>query len=456
MAPLRQRILSLVQHRHFVPFCIIAATVARLVWIAFVHPPQVSDFKWYYERAANLASGEGYNWNRAPTAYWPVGYPGFLGGVFYVFGVSPVVGQITNVLLSIATILLSYRLSKDIFHSEIAARITVVLMSLHLNQIAFNSLLCSEVWFTFLLMLGAVLFVAARGRYSFIALSGLCWGLGTLTKPQLIFLPLVFLLVFFSSKMDFLKSAAVVYAMVALCLMPWAIRNRKVSGELVLSTNGGIVLMQGNNPYATGTHIWNDDVAALLGDMREPLSGGARAEVARANRARQVGTAYIKQHPWRTMALWPRKLMYAYRSDVDALFYSMGEIQPRGRGLSLLYAGLRVIAELYYFLIVALAALSWKAVGEGVPREYKLGLYVVLYFSAICVAFIAIARYHYPMMPWICIYSGIGGSVLLGAWSKQTTIPAEGVRLAGVPPLAPEGQKAYAARVGVYGKSVIS
>ncbi len=422
MASFRQKILSLIRHRHFVLFCILAATALRLIWIAFVHPPQVSDFEWYYERAVSVASGHGYTWNGVPTAYWPVGYPGFLAAVFYFFGTSPMVGQITNVFLSVATILLSYRLSKEIFHSEIAARITVLLMSLHLNQIAFNSLLCSEVWFTFLLMLGAVLLVGARGRYSFIALSGICWGLGTLTKPQLIFLPLLFLLVFFSNRIAFVKSAAVVYTMVALCLIPWALRNHRVFGELLLSTNGGIVLMQGNNPYATGTHIWNDDVAALLGDLSEPQQGVAATEVARANRARQVGAAYIKQHPLRTVALWPRKLMYAYRSDVDALFYSMGEMQPTGRGLSLLYTGLRISAELYYFLIVGLAVLSWKTLSERAPKAYRLGLYVVVYFSVICVVFIAIARYHYPVMPWISIYSGVGASVLLGAWAKH---PAE-------------------------------
>jgi 4-amino-4-deoxy-L-arabinose transferase-like glycosyltransferase len=451
MTRAQQRFLSLVQHRHFILFCILAATILRIAWIAFVHPAQVSDFKWYYERAVSIATGHGYAVDGRPTAYWPVGYPGFLGVVFYFFGTSPIVGLITNVLLSVATILLSYRLSKQIFHSETAARITVLLMSFHLNQIAFNSLLCSEVWFTFLLMLGAVLFVAARGRYSFLALSGICWGLGTLTKPQLIFLPVVFLLVFFSSRVNFLKSAVVVYAMLALCLIPWALRNQRVLGDPLLSTNGGIVLMQGNNPYATGTHIWNDDLGRLIGETPEFSSQdhyGGRTEVERADRARKVGTAYIRQHPGRTIALWPKKLMYAYRSDVDGFFYSLGMMQPMSRGINLVYTALRILAELYYFAVLGLAVISWNAVTKGAPREYKLGLSVVLYFSAICVVFIAIARYHYPMMPWISIYSGIGGSVLLGAWSKRPAPTVEDATFSGVPPVGTQGQRSYAASVG--------
>jgi 4-amino-4-deoxy-L-arabinose transferase-like glycosyltransferase len=448
MIRLQQRILAVVQHRHFVLFCILAATFLRIAWIAFVHPTQVSDFKWYYERAVSIATGHGYTVNGKPTAYWPVGYPGFLGVVFSIFGTSPMVGLITNVVLSVTTILLSYRLSKQIFNSETAARVTVLLMSFHLNQIAFNSLLCSEVWFTFLLMLGAVLFVAARGRYSFLAFSGICWGLGTLTKPQLIFLPVVFLLVFFSSKVNFAKSAVVVYAMMALCLIPWALRNQRVLGELLLSTNGGIVLMQGNNPYATGTHIWNDDVDGLLGDLRQGENGVEPNEVARASRARQVGATYIKQHPLRSVALWPKKLMYAYRSDVDAFFYSLGTMQPMSRPVNLIYTGLRILAELYYFVVLALAVISWKAITKSTPREYKLGLSVVLYFSAICVVFIAIARYHYPMMPWISIYSGIGASVLLGAWSKRPAATVGDATFLGVPAVEVQGHRSYAASAG--------
>lgn len=417
MSIVRQYFLRFAQSRHFILTCVVAAALLRIGWIAFVHPPQVSDFAWYYGRAASIANGQGYSFDGLPTAYWPVGYPAFLGAIFYLLGTAPLVGQLANVGLSVATIVLSYRVSKRMFHSEIAARLTVLLLTFHLNQIAFNSLLCSEIWFTFLLMLGAAVFLSARGRYSLLALSGICWGLGTLTKPQLIFLPLIFLLVSFTTKIDFLKSASVVYAMLALCLIPWAARNQQVMGEALLSTNGGIVLMQGNNPYATGTHIWNDDLAALIGEDsefgRQDHYGGA-AEVTRAERARKIATAYIAEHPVRAVALWPRKLMYAYRSDVDGFYYSLGQMEPMSRGVKYFYVGLRVLAEFYYLAMLALALAALTLIRKASPREHKLGLYVILYFSAICVVFIAIARYHFPIIPFIAIYSGVGAALLLG------------------------------------------
>jgi 4-amino-4-deoxy-L-arabinose transferase-like glycosyltransferase len=422
MAAIKQRLLEVIQHRHFVLVCVLAGIAARVLWVGLVHPAQVLDFKWYYDRAASIANGDGYAVNRFPTAYWPVGYPGFLGVLFYVFGASVFAGQIANIVLSAATILLVYRLGQQIFHSETAARITVFILCFYPNQIAYNSLLCTEIWFTFLLILGAVLFVAAHGRVGLLVLSGLCWGLATLTKPQFVFLPAIFLLVFHINKKILVKSAVVIYLMIFVSIAPWLVRNQRVMGKPVLSTNGGIVLMQGNNPFATGTYVWNDQIESLLWDQRQGDLGGGANEVARDERARTIGEEYIKRHVKRTLLLWPKKLMYAYRSDVDGFYYSLGMIQAPTNALKFLLVGLRVFAELYYFAILALAAISLKVILGAGTRQFTMGLFVTLYFTGICLVFYGIARYHFPNMPWIAMYAGVGGSLVLGAWRKPSSI----------------------------------
>jgi 4-amino-4-deoxy-L-arabinose transferase-like glycosyltransferase len=419
MASIKQKLLEIIQLRHFVLVCVLAGVVIRVVWIGLVHPPQVVDFKWYYERAVSIASGDGYAVNRFPTAYWPVGYAGFLGALFYVFGTSALVGQLANVILSAATILLVYRLTQQIFQSETAARITVFILCFYPNQIAYNSLLCTEIWFSCLLILGALLLICARGRLWLLALCGLAWGLATLTKPQFIFLPAIFLLVFYANKRLLLKSAMVVYATILICVAPWLLRNERVFGKPLISTNGGIVLMQGNNPYATGTYVWNDKIEALLGDLRNGDLGGGADEVARDARARAIGEDYIRHHVERTVLLWPKKLMYGYRSDVDGFYYSMGMIQAPTNALKFLYVGLKAFAELYYLAVLALAAISLKLVLGSHTRPFAMGLFVTLYFTAICIVFYGLARYHFPTMPWIAMYAGIGGSHLLGAWRNS-------------------------------------
>lgn len=171
--------------------------------------------------------------------------------------------------------------------------------------------------------------------------------------------------------------------------------------------------MISNNPYATGKHIWDDNVDGLLGDLRQGDSDMHVNEVAREERARQIGLAYIREHPGRTLLLWPKKLEYMYRSDIEGLFYTMGMIEAPGRALKIIYLGLRAFAETYYVAILALAFFSWRVVLRGKSTGYKMGLYVALYFTAVCLVFHGNARYHFPIMPWIAMYAGIGGSLLL-------------------------------------------
>jgi 4-amino-4-deoxy-L-arabinose transferase-like glycosyltransferase len=321
-----------------------------------------------------------------------------------------------------ASIVLTYILSVEIFKVESASRIALCILCFYPSHIAFSSLLATEMFFVFLFLLGAVLFIRASGRVGFLILAGLSWGLATLTKPQFIFVPLIFLIVFSNNLKTFVKSTAVVFLALLACITPWMIRNHTVFGRFVLSTNGGIVLMQGNNPYATGKHIWDENIESLLGELH--TTNGVMwdsKEMAREERARQIGMSYIKNHPVRTVLLWPKKLFYLYRSDVDGFYYSMGMMPESSAGLRYVYLGLRIFAELYYFLIIVLAAIGITTILRSGIRSQRLGIYIILYFTAICLVFFGNARYHFPVMPWLAIYAGIGGASILGVRSESNS-----------------------------------
>jgi 4-amino-4-deoxy-L-arabinose transferase-like glycosyltransferase len=405
---------NVIGHRLFIPICLLLGVFLRIIWIWLVNPDQVSDFLWTENRAESIASGQGYAVNGIPTAYWPAGYAGFLGLIFRVFGPSVLLAKLINIAFYIASIVLTYILSVEIFKVESAGRIALCILSFYPSHIAFSSLLATEMFFVFLFLLGAVLFIRASGRVGFLILAGLSWGLATLTKPQFIFVPLIFLIVFSNNVKTFVKSTAVVFLALLACITPWMIRNHIVFGRFVLSTNGGIVLMQGNNPYATGKHIWDENIESLLGELH--TTNGVMwdsKEMAREERARQIGMSYIKNHPVRTVLLWPKKLFYLYRSDVDGFYYSMG-MMPLSARMQYVYLGLRIFAELYYFLIIVLAAIGITTILRSRIRSQLLGIYVMLYFTAICLVFFGNARYHYPVMPWLAMYAGIGGASILG------------------------------------------
>jgi 4-amino-4-deoxy-L-arabinose transferase-like glycosyltransferase len=421
----RERFAALIGHRYFVPASLVSAALVRLLWISVVHVPQTVDWLWYYQSAVSIARGHGYSFNGIPTAFWPVGYPGFLAGIFYLVGPHVFAGQIANIAECLGTILLTYHFIKTVFHSETAARIAVLILSFHPNNIAYTSLLTADMFLTLLLMAGAVLFVSARGRWGFFILSGLVWGLATLTKPQAIVVPAIFLFAFRGEKQSILKLGTVLYLMVLFVIAPWMARNYRVFGVPVLSTNGGITLLFGNNPFATGrTPAFGgpNDPLALLGDLdprdpRQPFDPKELfdgREVARDDRARQLALDYIKHHPARVVALWPRKFVVLYRSDVDGFYYTLGLKNDLGQKTRIVYVGLEVIAELYYLVMILLFVFSLPVVLRSGRMSYAIGLLVCLYFTLLYVVFIGDPRYHLTLVPWIAMYSGIGAAILLG------------------------------------------
>ena len=410
----RAKLTRILEYRHFVFVCLLCAALVRVLWLALVPAVQAYDWLWYFQRGVDIAGGRGYAVEGIPTAYWPVGYPAFLGGVFYLFGPHVVAGQAANILEVLGTILCVYYFVRKVFHSETAARISALVLAFHPNNIAYTSLLTADMFLAFLLVLGAMVFISANGRSGFWILSGLVWGLAALTKPQSIVVPAIFLLVFLADKKLLLHAGALIYLMIFAVLAPWIARNDRVLGKPVLSNNGGITLMIGNNPYARGRQLWDANVISLLGNLgadEDHMFDGQ--EVARDARARHVAIDYILHHPARVLALWPRKLVALYLSDVEGFYYTIGMMNGLSGKMRALYVGLRVIGEGYYFLMLLLVGVSLRGILRRGSLVYGVGLLVCLYFTMVYMLFIGDPRYHFALMPWIAMYSGIGAAALI-------------------------------------------
>jgi hypothetical protein len=429
--PWRNMLNRIIAHRHFILACLFLATVIRLLWIWWwLDAEQVLDFMWYQLFARNIADGKGYTLNGIPTGYWPIGYPGLLGIIFYVVGESVLVAKVMNVILYILTIFLTYCLSQRLFQHEYAARVTVCLLCFYPNHIAYTALLSSEILFVFLVALSAFAFVAARGRAGFLMLSGMFWGLAALTKPQALMLPFLFLLFFSRSVRSFVRSSVLVYCMVLITVSPWLIRNHSVFGAYTLAHTGGINLLDGNNPYNdTGGGGFDDKVNALLGDLQTvPLQHMFDGkEVERDTRARNIALDYMIHNPGRVFALLPRKLLVLFRNDSEGIAYSMGPVvsmmpSPEGverRPLRKLAADeapkstLVRFSQLYYFFLIVLFAISLPIVLKLPIRPQHIGLAIIVSLTLVYLVLFANPRYHFSMMPWVAIYSGLGAQALL-------------------------------------------
>src|SRR5712691_11157796 len=130
-------LLSALSSPFFVPVCFGLYLLARLAVILFVPIEQQSDQLWYYNRAVAIAAGQGYSERGILTAFWPVGWPGFMGLLFRLSGSSPFIAQIANLGFAGATFFLALGLGSAIFADKIVGRLAALILTFYPNQIAY-------------------------------------------------------------------------------------------------------------------------------------------------------------------------------------------------------------------------------------------------------------------------------------------------------------------------------
>jgi len=117
--------------------------------------------------------------------------------------------------------------------------------------------------------------------------------------------------------------------------------------------------------------------------------------------------------------------MVTYLSDVDGIYYSLGMVKNRSGPFEAAYLGMRIFAEGYYFVVLALFLFAIPIIVRSNFTGYRIGLYLVLYFTFVYLVYFGNARYHFALMPWIVIYAGIGAERLLKNGWRGETVGAE-------------------------------
>ncbi len=397
----------------YFPTVVALAFAIRLCWILIFHPNPVSDFAFYFHSGESIARGHGYSHNGgSPTAYFPVGYPLFLGMLFRVAGVSVTVAQMANLFLSAATLSLVYRIARDLFKSELAGRLSLLFLAVYPDNIAYASLVGVETLYLFLLFLGVALLlpcvsVKGRVRPGRLLAAGLVFGFATLVKAQTLLLPGFLLLLFpqFSweriSIVNRLKTVAILYVALIVVLFPWVIRNHGLYKDFVFSNNDGLNLYIGNGPEANGTFVtipWFN-----VGD-----DTWKEYEVNQIARSEAID--YIKTHPLQTLNLMPKKLIALFDSG-DGVYWNIEGIGSESIWTQYVLTLVDQINATYelvviFLFIVSLAFGCWRRLRHGKGFGWPLvGIVVIFYFIGIFLVYFGAARFHFPIIPWMTIYS---------------------------------------------------
>lgn len=233
--------------------CLWSLAIALVfIFIRAPHPWGWEGLDHYHDLGLLLARGESF-----PTTDVPWGYAYFLAPFYRLFGDRPWIPLVAQALLNGLLPWLVYAYARTEF-DERTAGVAAVLTGIFSFNTVYVSTQSSDSVCTVLFMAAIVTFVRGRrpGESRWLALSGLLAGIAAQFRPNLLLVPLLMagVLVFAPPRVpQRLRQSVALLAMSGLVLMPWIVRNFRLTGEIIpTSTHGGVQLWYGTlqtGPY---------------------------------------------------------------------------------------------------------------------------------------------------------------------------------------------------------------
>ena len=405
------------------------AIVPRAAWIGYNDraPQGLNDPSMYTLLADIMADGGGYTRPTGePFAYYPVGFPATVAGlkklqditgqdrdIFSIKMMNGVFGAITTVLV----FLLASRLVDR--RTGLAA---AALHAIFPSQVFYTGTILSEPQFTMLFML-AMLVLAwdpwKRDGMSYTRLfaAGLVLSAATMTRGITLVFPLLLLaiwLFYLHSKQRALLQTLVLFAGVAVLVVPWSVRNSLQFETLVgPSTNLGDDLCIGNFEGSDGRFT-------ITGKCFEGVEGLApdEVEIKRNREGVRIALEDVVSSPARMPKLVAQKAYWLLYKDDDGLWAaeSYGNdwfiSQPRRDILAF-------AANSIYYATGALVVFGGAAFALSRDLRRAFVLLSMLYILAVPLAFFGDPRFHYPAIPLAII---IAAATVIWLWDRRRAL----------------------------------
>lgn len=408
--------------------------------------PQLND---YWARA--LLTGD---WTPPPhadnpqiqtTPYGrPPGYPWLLFLMYKCSNGSYLFPRVIQLIVGLFNIFLVFVLAQYLFSDSIGLAAALG-MALFWGCPYFEGELNSPTWEVFfsLLMVLSVLKFIKTSRLWLLSISGLCLGLLSLIRPNMVLpglallLCLVWLLYRSSLNLKKIICSVVLFLGVAVAVIaPIIIRNWLVSGEFVfISYYGGINAYIGNNPHSTGTsptvpdlyeisgvEKWNcfnypSIVRGLSRHLRKPdlgFSGASRYFYGRA-------LSFWKENPWQALCLTIRKSWLFWGpyeiSDSKVVHYERMNSWILRRLLT--FSQVLSLALLGFLLLLIARTKSSEFLHAGVTIVLA---FIIGYFLSILPFFVS-ERYRFPVVPFLLPFAGLAVQTgLVSIYNKRVRL----------------------------------
>jgi 4-amino-4-deoxy-L-arabinose transferase-like glycosyltransferase len=398
------------------------AFVLRLAWAFFATRTPVfvesGDAYSYFFYGRQIAEGGGYlnlDGSGQATAYYPIGYPALLGGLFWIVlhtplpDALPMAASLLHVVLGTASVALLFVVVRGATDSTRTALVAALVLALWPNVVFGTATMQLELAFTFFVL--AALAVLAthpwadrppslRRSAAFGALLAVAVMIRPFAVPFLA-LPVLLLVAHRHGWRSVAATVAVAVLPVVALVVPWTVRNQRAMGApLPFSSNMGDTVCLDRNLDARGGFRFADhDGCALhtLGEVeRNRISTGKAIE-------------FVREHPGREALQIVRRARLIFEHDHDGL----DVVERYGRGPilgDLARTWLRRVADVWFFAALAFAAIGVVRALRASGRRAELVLLAVppLVLIGIAVLLWGTPRFHGPAVPFIAAFAAVG------------------------------------------------
>ena len=397
---------------------LVAGVLVRLaLWAWFRDQPiHIWDEQDYNRIAVNLVQrGEFGLHAGTPTSLRPPLYPTTLAVVYRLFGLENFQAvRLLQAGLSLLTALLLFRLGSEVSGRRVGYWLSA-LYAFYPSLLGFNTLLLTEVLFTFLLCAACLLLIRTLRHQSMLYLlgAGVVLGLGALTRSVLWpFSVVLSILLLWWWPGDLKRrgaAAGLLAAAFAVTIAPWVFRNTRLEETIVvIDTIGGRNFMMGNYRFTPLYRAW--DAVALQGEeswYHELATTYPPSELVTQGQIDRLafrhGIAFVLDNPGLTLQRDVVKVFHFWGLERELIAGAargyFGEIpKPAILLLTLLIFG-------SYTSALISGLFGMVMVPPSDRRVHRLLLLVIGFICAVHVVTFGHSRYHLPIMPIVLLYS---------------------------------------------------
>ena len=378
------------------------------IFLIFTLPAEIrSDSFDYHRIAVNLVKFGEYSFEAGkPTANFSCGYPLFLAGVYKVFGEEQSAVRLVNSFLEVITAIFFFLICLKLF-DEKWSLIALGIFTFLPSNILFSQTVLTEPVFGMLAII--LLYYSLNEEINYkIFFIGLVWGYAVLIRSSFslsAFLMLIFIFKYRRELFEGFKTKrtkrVIQYSFLfllglVLVIAPWLIRNKTVIGTFTIATQGGFTFWSGSNPSATGTWYYKIEESNPMFNISD--------EVERDRAFYKEGINYALHNPHKFIITGFKKIGYLFSSErLILLYFTKGD--STGKTSTDVYKSINpfliALVNIPYFAVMLMG--TWGLLAFKKKRFFLYGFIITWMITFFL--FVALARYHYVLIPFFVIGS---------------------------------------------------